>query len=87
MYGGVRVLSPASIAKATTSHIAAGTDGGYGYGWGVAPDGRYSHTGSDCTYAWVDPKRELFGLVFTQSPGGPNPRLQFKAAVAAGATR
>jgi CubicO group peptidase (beta-lactamase class C family) len=82
-YGGVRILSPASIAKATTSHIGAGTDGGYGYGWVVAPDGSYSHTGSDGTYAWVDPKRELFGLVFTQSPGGPNPRLQFKEAVTA----
>ena len=85
-YGGARILTAASVAKATTSHIGAGTDGGYGYGWVVAPDGSYSHTGSDGTYAWVDPKRDLFGLVFTQSPGGPNPRVQFKDAVAA-ATR
>ncbi len=80
-YGGARVLTAASIAKATTSYIDAGKDGGYGYGWMISPDGAYAHSGSDGTYAWVDPKRELFGLVFTQSPGGPNPRLKFREIV------
>lgn len=80
-YGGARLLTAASIAKATTSHIDAGNDGGYGYGWMIGPDGSHAHSGSDGTYAWVDPKRELFGLVFTQSPGGINPRLKFREAV------
>jgi CubicO group peptidase (beta-lactamase class C family) len=84
-YGGARVLTAASVTKATTSHIAAGTEGGYGYGWVVASDGSYSHNGSDGTYAWVDPKRELLGIVFTQSPGGINPSRQFKDLVTAAA--
>jgi len=82
-YDGARVLTPASIAKATTSHIAAGDDGGYGFGWMVSSDGVYAHSGSDGTYAWVDPSRDLFGLVFTQSPGGVNPREAFRGLVAA----
>ena len=49
----------------------------YGYGWQVAADGTYGHSGSDGTYAWVDPQRDLFGLVFTQSTGGRNPRDEF----------
>ncbi len=80
-YRGVRFLTPASIAKATTSHIAAGKDGGYGFGWRISPDGTCSHSGSDGTFAWVDPKRELFGIVFTQSPGGKNPRQKFRELV------
>ena len=82
-YDGVRVLTPASIAKATTSHIDAGAEGGYGFGWMVSSDGVYSHSGSDGTYAWVDPARDLFGLVFTQSPGGVNPREAFRDLVTA----
>ncbi|MEW5982281.1 MAG: serine hydrolase domain-containing protein [Acidobacteriota bacterium] len=80
-YGGTRILTASSIAKATTSHIDAGKDGGYGFGWMISRDGVYAHSGSDGTYAWVDPKRDLFGLVFTQSPGGTNPRAKFKEVV------
>jgi len=81
-YKGARVLTPASIAKATTSHIKVNDEGGYGFGWMVSPDGVYAHSGSDGTYAWVDPSRELFGLVLTQSPGGVNPREAFRRMVA-----
>ncbi len=81
-YDGARVLTPTSIAKATTSHIKVDDDGGYGFGWMVSSDGVYAHSGSDGTYAWVDPSRDLVGLVFTQSPGGVNPRAAFQRLVA-----
>ena len=42
---------------------------------------------ADLTYAWVDPTREIIGIVFTQTPGGRNPRAQFKAVVEASIRR
>jgi len=85
-YAGARILTPASIGAATSSHISTGEGegegDGYGFGWMVSPDGVYSHSGSDGTYAWVDPSRDVFGLVFTQSPGGVNPRTAFQRLVA-----
>jgi CubicO group peptidase (beta-lactamase class C family) len=80
-YGDARVLTPESIAAMTAPHADAGKDGSYGYGWFVAAGGVYWHTGSDGTYAWVDPTHDLFGLVFTQSPGGINPREEFRKIV------
>ncbi len=80
-YGGARVLTPESIAAMTAPHADTGTDGAYGYGWFVAAGGVYWHSGSDGTYAWVDPAHDLFGLVFTQSPGGINPREEFRKIV------
>jgi CubicO group peptidase (beta-lactamase class C family) len=80
-YGGARVLTPESIAAMTAPHADAGKDGAYGYGWFVAAGGVYWHSGSDGTYAWVDPAHDLFGLVFTQSPGGINPREEFRKIV------
>ena len=50
---------------------------GYGYGWRVDEDGTFGHTGSDGTAAWVDPNQDLIVLVFTQNPGGRNPRGKF----------
>jgi len=47
----------------------------------VRSDGTYSHTGSDGTMAWVDPGRELIGMVLTQSPGGNNPAGPFRLLV------
>jgi len=47
----------------------------------IRDDGSYYHTGSDGTMAWVDPAREIVGMVFTQSPGGVNPTDEFRAAV------
>ncbi|MBL8793682.1 MAG: beta-lactamase family protein [Planctomycetia bacterium] len=50
----------------------------YGFGWQVSTaTGIYGHGGSDGTYAWVDPKRRIVGLIFTQSPGGNIPREDF----------
>ena len=81
VYGDARILTEASIAKATTPHVKIDETSHYGLGWSVAPGGVFSHGGSDGTYAWVDPSRDLFGLVFTQSPGGINPREEFQKIV------
>ena len=48
---------------------------------GVFPGAMASHSGSDGTYAWMDPKRKVVGLLFTQSPGGKIPRTQFRKMV------
>jgi CubicO group peptidase (beta-lactamase class C family) len=55
----------------------------YGYGWSVSVDGVFSHGGSDGTFAWVDPRRQIVGVVLTQSTGGRNPRQQFIRVVEA----
>jgi CubicO group peptidase (beta-lactamase class C family) len=81
-YGKVRILSPEWVKKATTGHAKSGDQSFYGLGWSVTEDGIYAHGGSDGTIAWVDPTRELFGIVFTQSPGGAIPTREFQALVA-----
>ena len=53
----------------------------YGFGWRVHRDGSFSHSGSEGTFAWVDPRLKIIGLVFTQSPGGKNPRDEFRQLV------
>ena len=82
-----RRLLDEEIVKAATSaapNSGHGDEGAaYGYGWFVYPDGSYGHGGSDGTYAWIDPSREVIGLVFTQSPGGRIPREQFRRVVEA----
>ncbi len=87
---GTRLLSEESVAAATRSHTEGirntaerGSPAAYGYGWQVDSDGSFSHGGSDGTWAWVDPAREIVGLVFTQSPGGRIPREQFRRVVEA----
>ena len=68
-YGGKRLLSEALVKQATHSqseHIAAA--GNYGFGLRET-DGVCSHGGSDGTWAWFDPKRQIVGCVFTQNPG------------------
>jgi len=46
-----------------------------------ASESTLSHAGSDGTMAWVDPANDLFGLVFTQSPGGRNPAQAFQKLI------
>jgi len=85
VYGGARILEERAVRTMTADTYFAGgeTDPergvrvGYGYGWNVAPDGTFSHTGSDGTGAWVDPRHDLIVLVFTQTPRGMNPRGKF----------
>ncbi|MGD8278401.1 MAG: serine hydrolase domain-containing protein [Gemmatimonadota bacterium] len=76
-YGGVRILEAETVERMTSVRFETGPDRGYGYGWMVAEDGTFSHSGSDGTFAWVDPAHDVIGLVFTQTPSGPNPRARF----------
>jgi CubicO group peptidase (beta-lactamase class C family) len=55
----------------------------YGYGWFTFRNGAYGHSGSEGTYVWIDPKRNLIGMVLTQSPGGELHREDFRQAVTA----
>jgi CubicO group peptidase (beta-lactamase class C family) len=84
VYDGARILQPETIELMTSPkiHIAGEGDDAswYGYGWRLA-DGTYGHGGSDGTNAWIDPEREIIGLVFTQTPRGPNPLQRFRQIV------
>ena len=80
-YADAQILSDASVTAATRGEIASGTNTKYGLGWQIAADGAYSHAGSDGTMGWVDPSREIIGMVFTQSPGAINPRPDFQELV------
>ncbi len=75
VYGEARILEPESVELMTSPkiHIAGEGDEAsyYGYGWRLA-DGTFGHGGSDGTNAWLDPDREIIGLVFTQTPRGDN---------------
>jgi CubicO group peptidase (beta-lactamase class C family) len=85
-YGDAKILAPESIKKATTAQVKVNERSQYGFGWSISGDGIVSHGGSDGTMAWVDPARDLFALVFTQSPGGRNPTQQFQNLVAESCT-
>lgn len=85
VYGGRRIISEETVRIMTTPFFLSGGEAdpdrgvsvGYGYGWNVAEEGTFSHTGSDGTGAWVDPNHQLIVLVFTQTPRGRNPRGKF----------
>jgi len=79
IYGGKRILEPETVALMTGPTVETSEDGTsfYGYGWMVGDDGTYSHSGSDGTFAWVDPELGVIALVFTQTPHGKNPRRKF----------
>ena len=83
-YDGVQILAPESVEMMTSPkiHIAGeGEDASYyAYGWRLA-DGTFGHGGSDGTNAWLDPEREIIGLVFTQTPRGDNPLERFRELV------
>ena len=82
-YGNVTLLKPETVKLMTTVHTppVPGNAGGYGYGWMLDGNGVYSHGGSDGTFAWVDPGRNIIGLVFTQTPRGANPTQKFMELV------
>ncbi len=85
VYGGTRILDEETVQTMTSDTYLSGGEFdpdrgsrvGYGFGWSVAEDGTFSHTGSDGTGAWVDPNNDLIVLVFTQTPRGRNPRGKF----------
>ena len=80
-YADAQIISEDAVAAGTRGYIASGETTSYGLGWQIAANGAYSHGGSDGTMGWVDPPRELIGMVFTQSPGGRNPRAEFQRLV------
>lgn len=80
IYDGVRVLEPEMVELMITPKIETPGGGGYGYGWSIG-DGVYGHGGSDGTDAWIDPERELIGLVFTQTPRGRPSLARFRRLV------
>jgi len=80
-FGGQRVLSPAAVELMTTVHTGDLKTGfapgvGYGLGWGIVKDtngmfryntvGTYSHGGAYRTYSFVDPRRDLIGIILYQ---------------------
>ena len=83
-YDGQRILSEESVDAMTSPKIHINGEGEaasyYGYGWRIS-DGTYGHGGSDGTDAWIDPEREIVGLVFTQTPRGRNQLARFRELV------
>lgn len=77
VYGGRRVLAESSVRAAfAPQNLGAFPEeeratrmSFYGFGWSVRRDGTVAHSGSDGTFAWIDPARGIVGLLFTQSPG------------------
>ncbi len=80
-YNGKRLLSRAAVELMTslqTGDIKMGV--GYGLAWTVVRDeggtlqmqsiGTYGHGGAFGTLGWVDPKKDLVGVLMIQSAGG-----------------
>ncbi len=80
-WNGRRFLQEATVRAATEPRVKVNNSSSYGYGWNIRADGTYSHTGSDGTMAWIDPAREIIGMVLTQSPGGNNPTTMFRTLI------
>jgi CubicO group peptidase (beta-lactamase class C family) len=75
-YGGVRILSPLSVLKMTTSQSPVGSENWRGVGFDIRtslstnrgdlfPIGSFGHTGFTGTSFWIDPSSEVAVLVFT----------------------
>jgi CubicO group peptidase (beta-lactamase class C family) len=47
----------------------------------VSDSGTYFHPGVTGTFAWVDPRRDLIGIILTQSNDSRNPGIEFMAVV------
>ncbi len=65
--GDRQLLAQGSVRDATRDQIPHIEGHHYGFGWSIADDGSFGHTGSDGTFAWCDPSRRLVGLVLTQT--------------------
>ncbi len=82
---GRQVLSPASVDVMTSLHTGDLKAGfapgmGYGLGWSVVRDaagtfrlnsiGTYGHGGAFRTYGWVDPSKDMLGVIMLQRTNG-----------------
>lgn len=80
---GRQLLSRERVADATEDQIPHIEPQRYGFGWRVTSFG-WSHTGSDGTYVWCSPARDLVGMVLTQTQTTPaltEARQSFRQAV------
>ena len=64
-----RLLSRQLVTAATKNQISHIQGVEYGFGWRIDDGGSFSHSGSDGTFVWCDPSRELIGMVLTQTQG------------------
>lgn len=88
--GDRRLLSEASVLAATQDQIPHIKENRYGFGWRISGKDVFSHGGSDGTWAWCDPTRNIVGCVFTQTQGSKRlsaARQQFQKAVSAAVPR
>ncbi|MEN6532098.1 MAG: serine hydrolase, partial [Bryobacteraceae bacterium] len=83
-YNGKRLLSRAVVEMMTTLHTGdIWKSVGYGLAWTIVRDeggtlqmqsiGTYGHGGAFGTLGWVDPKKDLVGVLMIQSAGGDGP--------------
>lgn len=82
-YGNKQILQSDSVTEMTnpqSKYCEAAIN--YGLGWTVSERGStFSHSGSDGTYVWVDPNRDLIGMLLTQCNGTTPPRSEFRELV------
>jgi uncharacterized protein YbbC (DUF1343 family)/CubicO group peptidase (beta-lactamase class C family) len=82
VYGGVRILSPASVVEMTTPRIVNSAGGTRGLGWDINtsyssnrgdlfPLGSFGHTGFTGTSIWIDPASDMF-VVFLSNRVHPD---------------
>jgi len=81
-YGGVRVLSPLSVAEMTRPRLVSNTGATRGLGWDINssfstnrgelfPLGSFGHTGFTGTSVWIDPSSQMF-VVFLSNRVHPD---------------
>ena len=85
VFGGKRILSAAAVTTMTMNHTGDLKAGfapgmGYGLGWAVVKDahgtfryssiGTYSHGGAFRTFGYVDPAKDMIGVIMLQRTNG-----------------
>jgi len=81
-YGGVRILSPLTVAEMTRPRVVFASGGTRGLGWDMNtsfstnrgdlfPLGSFGHTGFTGTSIWIDPASEMF-LIFLSNRVHPD---------------
>jgi len=100
-YGGVRILSPLTVAEMTRPRLVSITGGTRGLGWDMNtsystnrgdlfPLGSFGHTGFTGTSMWIDPASEMFVIflsnrVHPDGKGDVGPLRGRVASIVAGA--
>jgi len=81
-FGGVRILSPLTVAEMTRPRVVSTSGGTRGLGWDMNtsfstnrgdlfPAGSFGHTGFTGTSIWIDPASEMF-LIFLSNRVHPD---------------